>query len=119
MMYKEVKDKYLKALRSGEFKQNTEGCLNYKDECLCAYGVLCELAFREGICSKVQHEVTLKYLYGQGMSRMYLPKEVERWSNINDNKMLLYKDVYESMYALNDTLKLDFNRIANLVEVQW
>jgi hypothetical protein len=57
MMNADVKTRWLTALRSGEYKR-AEGRLHKKDintgeESFCCFGVLCDLAVKEGIFSSV------------------------------------------------------------------
>lgn len=45
----EVKEKWLKALRSGEYKQGRNTLYNPDTDQYCCLGVLCELAFQERV----------------------------------------------------------------------
>lgn len=47
-MKKEIADKWVAALRSGNYKQTT-GMLNRNNESFCCLGVLCEIAIKDGV----------------------------------------------------------------------
>ena len=48
----EVKEKWLKALRGGEFKQGRERLCDLDDNSYCCLGVLCEIAVAEGVIER-------------------------------------------------------------------
>lgn len=115
-MRKAVKEKWLKALRSGGYKQ-TQGCL--KDENgYCCLGVLCD------IHSKTIKEKGYKFLplgdhYRYLRCGSTLPEEVQEWSNLIDRDgvgAFKYKNgKSEDLASLNDSGK-SFKQIANIIE---
>lgn len=113
-MNQEIKQKWLAALRSGEYKQG-RGCLK-RDNRYCCLGVLCDLYAKE------------KGLEWEGStiipseSSYYLPRTVSIWAGIengvdnwNGNPVVEYRKSEKSLAALNDD-KLDFNKIADVIE---
>lgn len=48
-MNPDAKDKWVKALESGEYAQTHEGGLRDRDDKFCCLGVLCEVAVAEGV----------------------------------------------------------------------
>ena len=101
-MKKEIADLWVKALRSGKYKQ-TKGKL--KDEFgYCCLGVLCDI-------SKLDSFKDNRYLDQLGI----LPEEVKRWSGIKDRFGSLY---HESLSGFNDDGE-SFEEIANIIEKNW
>lgn len=88
-MNKEVKDKWLTALRSGEYKQGQAYMRTDHDE-YCCLGVLCELAVRAGVIPAPTLGVAGPadqescYLYGgEHKEPYYLPREVVDWAELD------------------------------------
>lgn len=103
-MKKDVKKRWLKALRSGEYQQGT-GALRTREDAFCCLGVLCELAVEEGVVEVRQgiHE----YQYGRGLSTAYPPNEVLEWAGLhgwsNPAVEVPTKDnSYRTLASLND-----------------
>lgn len=119
-MKKEIKDLWVKALRSGEFKQ-CRGQLE-QDEKYCALGVLAALALVEGHCSWNDG--------GRYDGKRYsLSAGIMLWAGIaTNNKRYLTKNAgkvqckYENgsntIAGLNDE-GMSFQKIANLIETCW
>lgn len=89
-MNQEVKDKWIAALESGEFTQGKRFLHTRKSngqETHCCLGVLCELAYREGVVTRELQEEFVRgggrqYLYGfSGYSA--LPEEVLKWAGLH------------------------------------
>jgi hypothetical protein len=120
VMNKRVKDMWLKALRSGEFKQ-CRGFLAKNDK-YCALGVLSILAVLEGIC-------TFNDLKGVGTfdnRRFTLSYNVMKWAEIaQDDERFLDPDEHEvilnikgkstSVLELNDK-GMSFKKLATIIE---
>lgn len=139
-MNKEVKKKWIAALRSGEYNQ-IDGRLASEDGSKhCCLGVLCELGTKEKICEKV---VDNSELIGYDDESHELPISVQHWAVINENpnicidiendlnkedsekvldylknNLLIDDDgiINYSLAECNDKLKLSFNTIADLIE---
>jgi hypothetical protein len=82
-MNPDVKQMWLKDLRSGEFEQG-QGYLRAEDK-YCCLGVLCEIAVREGVISPPEKAAYGDYYrYGDDLSRDYLvlPQAVREWAGL-------------------------------------
>ena len=117
-MKPEIKERWLKALRSGKYRQGT-GSLCYVNEdeqvCYCCLGVLTELYIQE-------HE-DAKWSPMGGSSLSYkgeagvLHEDIRYWSGIlATNPMVEYNNERETLSHCNDDYGCDFNRIADLIE---
>lgn len=110
-MNERVKTKWLKALRSGEYKQTT-GSLREKGNAFCCLGVLCDLYAREteGVSEYVKsgHGWCFKGKYGDRAGTILL-SEVREWSG------LLRPQEYD-LITLNDARNWGFDRIADYIE---
>lgn len=136
-----IKEKWIKALRSGEYNQ-IDGRLASEDGSKhCCLGVLCELGAKEKICKKV---INNSEIIGYDDESHELPLSIQNWAGIksenpdicidveNDlnkedsekvltyfKENLLINDdgiIYYSLAECNDKLKLSFNTIADLIE---
>jgi hypothetical protein len=116
-MNPEVRTLWLKALRSGEYKQ-TQSWLE-KDGGFCCLGVLCKLAQAEGIVSRTYDE---RGVIRYGDTSGYLPLEVIKWAGLDRNDpycefTTVGGDVHNGwLTALNDDWGLPFEQIANAIE---
>lgn len=126
-MKEEIKDIWVKALRSGTFKQTTGKLKDREDEpngAYCCLGVLCELS---GIS---EFDEQNKYC-GEFAT---LPPLVREWaglvSDIGGMEQGIHhsfinidgeedQNEYSSLTELNDDAKYDFNQIADVIEEQW
>lgn len=114
----EIGNKWVEKLRSGEYQQAREQ-LRSKDNGYCCLGVLCEV-YREDVGNsewillKNQDEESYSYEF-LGMSGM-LPNRVIHWAGMSDSVMVGYGSKRETLTALNDILRLDFNKIADVIE---
>lgn len=123
-MKQEIKERFLKALRGGEYKQTQVVC---KDEqgCFCFTGVLLDLASKDGIG-------TWDYKFGRnflidstGYSNVSLSEEVVSWAGLekkykeNDENVLCYLDDktndLEVYWAANDR-GMTLAELADIVE---
>lgn len=119
-MNKRVKDMWLKALRSGEFKQ-VNGYLE-KDGCYCALGVLSVLSLVEGYCtynvengigSFDQRKFSLSY---NVMKWAGIAQEDNRFLDEDEHEVIIkMKDDITSISELNDSGK-SFKQIALIIE---
>jgi hypothetical protein len=131
----EVKEKWVTALRSGNYQQGT-GLLHYvnadKKDCFCVWGVLCELAVEEGVV-KTYGSITGDYLYGPDDPRVngspaVPPPEVIEWAFgpevTSDIKVTLEYDndseggTRETLIYWNDDCDMPFDTFATLIEEQ-
>jgi hypothetical protein len=110
---KEVKDKWLTALRGGEYEQGP-GTLRRGDE-FCCLGVLCDLAAKEGVVT-TRVGTSDWFSYGANDDASYLPREVQDWADLPRNPHIT-KDGGErlSLAYFNDVGQ-SFDAIAALIE---
>lgn len=118
-MKKEIKDLWVKALNSGEFKQTTGQLC--KGEAYCALGVLSVLALVEGQCTYSEDETGGKF----DNKSLSLCCNVMNWAGIQDflepGKEFLpifYEGHWVSISILNDS-GLTFEEIACEIEKYW
>lgn len=133
-----VKELWLKALRSGEYKQgdsklkkrNYGGTVQH-----CCLGVLCDIAAEQGAVSfryassSAASGVDFEglWMFGEDKDHLLLPKEVTEWAFekdtgvdkwLNRNPMVEYRSQAHGLSELNDTYHLPFTEIADVIEVQ-
>ncbi len=105
--------KWVKALRSGKFRQTREK-LRARNGACCCLGVACEVAIAGGV--KVHREWSAYakgYAYGGEQLSGELPEEVRQWLGlrISDGVYRNSRLTYD-----NDTLGLSFKQIADIIE---
>jgi len=125
-MKKDIKEKWVSALRSGQYKQGTGYLIksaNAGGQCkYCCLGVLCDLYLKE-------HDVELSWnseaisdtevlnvasLYG---TEFVLPRQVQEWAGLHEpSPCVEYNDSTEMLSELNDHNGLDFDYLADLIE---
>lgn len=131
----EVAKKWVKALRSGKYKQGTERLHarieGLKDE-FCCLGVLCDIAVQEGVIpaptvdSGESFPTLTVYEYGKrSKTSGVLPPAVVKWAGMDNSNPNIAK-VIESEYpeapypvefsSLNDEYDYSFKKIATLIE---
>lgn len=106
-MNPEIKEKWINALLSGEYKQ-VNGMLRSGDK-YCCLGVLCDIHSKE---TGTQWSKTESYMG----SPDYLPYEVEKWAGLS-NFAGMYDD-RESLAHDNDTGK-SFAEIAEIIREKF
>ena len=109
-MKEEIAKKWVKALRSGDYKQETSALNPYGDT-QCCLGVLCEISeissFDEG------------GIYGEGCG-ITLPETVLNWAGMRkDNFGGRFGRSDIVLWELNDMKRNDFNYIADVIEKNW
>lgn len=105
-MRKELKEKWLEALRSGKYKQGRGELRSVNDE-FCCLGVLCDVS-GQGEWDK---RTEAHYSYGQGTKwgAYGLPLFMNEFTGLTMKPE-------ETLFALNDDKKLSFNEIADWIE---
>lgn len=115
-MKKEIAEKWIKALRSGEYEQG-QGCLSEGGK-YCCLGVLCEILN----VPKTIDEGTMTARYS-GYT-LGLPVEVRELSGISSLDGVLPRqyvvgfEVVQTLAGLND-IGMSFNEIADIIEKEW
>lgn len=113
-----VKEMWIEALESGEYKQGM-GCLNSGDK-FCCLGVLCELAYKEGVVQKHAVEGYEETFYDNADD--VLPFSVKEWAGLSEtNPEVEIEDesgdlMNETLIELNDSHELTFKQIAEIIK---
>jgi hypothetical protein len=117
-----IKQRWLDALRSGEYKQTTE---TLRDENgFCCLGVLCDIHAKERGANWVKRIESYE-LYGEVQ---LLPLSVQEWAGLDNDMGGVVDFEYEgggeihlradTLPEINDSWHKDFNEIADLIEAQ-
>lgn len=126
-MKKEIAMMWVKALRSGTFKQ-IEGSLENTQGGNCCLGVLCNLALLEGVCDYRPADPDNLLSVQFDNSDEFLPRSVQEWAGMKTNAgELKVTDSYgvlgrTNLAELNDGergKKRTFKEIANIIEANW
>jgi hypothetical protein len=107
-MNQEIKQRWIKALRSGEYKQgygNLYHCGKF-----CCLGVLTDLYIKEHGLQWERDSADLWSFEGNGGT---LHESVQRWAGI-PNELPVIRG--KSAVVCNDNYKFSFDEIANLIE---
>lgn len=114
-MNKEIKARWIAALRSGEYRQG-RGWLKTEDDSYCCLGVLCELAVQDGIIRPTIKRDDLWWF--DGTDTKLLPTPVIRWAELPDNSDVdaVHGGVHNSLAELNDIGEYSFAQIADVIE---
>jgi len=125
-----IKQKWLIALRSGEYKQGkfslksvVNGEIRY-----CCLGVLCDIAVKEGVLNwkpdiatrSVSEDPNHKYYeLEDAYVAQLLPPKVKEWAHLESASPVISdpeNSIYHDLASANDSLNLSFNEIANEIE---
>lgn len=112
-MKKAIADKWVKALRSGDYKQG-RGKLRHNGN-FCCLGVLCNL----------HAQAHPKIAAQQGRANWYmgenteLPSEVMYWAGMNDASGYFDNKTKDSLIDLNDAEGYSFVQIADVIDKEW
>jgi hypothetical protein len=124
-MRKTVKQKWVKALRSGRYKQarGTLGRQLTNDQrSFCCLGVLCDLHAKEhNLQFSLRNETGKRPVLSYFGEECLLPKEVINWAGLKKGNPLIKGRLtqggdVQSLAGLNDGLKLGFKEIAKAIE---
>jgi len=120
----EVAEKWVKALRSGEYKQGSGALETYGH--YCCLGVLCEVAIKEEVPLDVGTDIEGHSCYDDAQS--YLPDSVMLWSGVSSRRGDIPKGtilegqvgnrLYGSLSSANDD-GVRFDTIADYIEANW
>lgn len=109
-----VKRAWLKALRSGKYKQ-TKGILRSKTGGFCCLGVLCDI--RDKQLKRTQWTASYScFSYGKRYNDGTLPVSVQKWAGLKSADPIVTKDE-KSLADLNDSGR-SFKHIANVIARQ-
>jgi hypothetical protein len=123
MMKKTIRNQWVAALRSGDYRQIKGNLHQQGGETLdlpagfCCLGVLCDLAAREGIVAGSLNPRSGIWAYGADTDTGVLPREVLDWAGLKDSDPLVpVGDDAASLTTVNDDYKMTFTEIAHLIE---
>lgn len=109
-MNKKVNELWVKALRSGEFRQGQFAML-VKDR-YCVLGMLSMLAMLEGVCDiEVDYE---GYGFFDGRINL-LPASVVEWAEMKSHNGTI-KGEFLTLQGMNDIAEYDFLQLADIIE---
>ena len=115
----EVKEKWLKALRSGEYKQG-KGVLRNSDNEFCCLAVLCDVVLEDNP-NIGSWKSTLDNCYyfstGDDKDAIYLPQVISDITGIN--KRGEFSENSAPLTAYNDSYGMTFNQIADIIEKEF
>lgn len=119
MTPKEVRQEWVKELRSGKYKQGKRRLRSAQDE-YCCLGVLCEMAVNHKIVEPPTND-TFCYTYtdnsdntGQKSQTAGLPFSIKKWAGVRDTLGSFNKS---GLSVLNDRGE-SFERIADVIEAE-
>lgn len=120
-----IKEKWLSALRSGNYKQGKR-CLHNKDtDTYCCLGVLCDIAVKEKVIPP-----PIEYVHGESALDSYgksdeidsaflLPESIVKWSGIPRGGFIMNpankQVVMYELTSMNDN-GIPFKKIADIIE---
>ena len=113
-MHKNVKEKWIAALRSGKYKQGRNNLNN--NGAYCCLGVLCEVFIKGGgnLSQGLHHKD--KHLRAYNGRTGLLPLVVQRWAEMETSNGK-YNNDKDSLAFRNDA-GLSFDKIATVIEEQ-
>jgi len=120
-MNNRVKNLWVAALESGEYKQG-RGRLRKKDR-FCCLGVLCDLYNKEtgkGKWIKIRpHKESFFRLDNGNVVSGFPPNEILEWAGLkSESPVIIIKNSRAEISGLNDENRYNFKRIASLINEQ-
>lgn len=110
-MNEKIKTRWIKALRSGKYKQGRSYL--HADDKFCCLGVLCELAVESGVILPARKEQEdWCYTYGVSSTAAMPPAEVKFWSDLTN------ADTLNTLANMNDG-GYSFEDIADFIEANF
>lgn len=113
-MNKEIKQRWVEALRSGKYKQG-KAALRRKDR-FCCLGVLCDITQTKKCQWKPKNRILGAYTIG-GQTEVLPKAVVSRCRLAGENPSVIYKGKRTTLAQLNDE-GVRFKTIAKLIEEQ-
>jgi len=107
-----IADKWVKALRSGEYSQAIGKLQTYAG--FCCLGVLCKVGELEGVYVVMRGGT--KQIHGEDL---YAQSDVKEWSGIKTGIGVAEVLGNNCLTGLNDGGELNFSQIADLIEEHW
>lgn len=122
-MNPDIKERWIAALRSGEYEQGT-ATLRGTDGKYCCLGVLCELAVADGVVGRATRD-TFGYFYRStadpaDSQKSYLPLAVQQWAGLDSSSPRIPNVPHfmgePDLASLNDSGSFSFHAIADIIE---
>lgn len=114
-MKKRQMERWVKALRSGKFKQG-KGAL-CSDNKYCCLGVLCEINKRH--VSKEESGGLVRYEYSQTVLPSRIKSYVGVWSDVGSFRDSKAENIIPSCATMNDCDARSFTEIADIIEQNY
>jgi len=114
-----IMKRWVKALRSGKYKQ-IRGALN-NGKGFCCLGVLCDISKKDLGIKWVKGYEDKMEIGKRHKDTDYLPKSVRRWAGIKTRECSFYDEASETecdLSLLNDNYR-SFKYIAKVIEQYW
>lgn len=129
-MKQEIKDQWVTALESDDYKQGRRVLRNSNDE-YCCLGVLCDIAVKSGVAKWVQHRdewvvipsefLDVRSVPSVDIGTALLPNFISEWAGvrkfIRDPRVVNAGEV-TTLSMLNDHRGYHFTTIANIIKDQ-
>lgn len=120
-MKPEIKQKWIDALRSGEYSQTSQSLKDSQG--FCCLGVLCDLYLNEEPNPNGFWKDDAFYYdnsYGDVWSEEYLPEPVMDWAGLNDDNPRVWSNGVDKSICISDLndMGTSFSQIADVIEKQ-
>lgn len=126
-MNQDIKNKWIDALLSGEYKQGYNVLHNRDDNSYCVLGVLCEVATK---CGVIKPKSKISYYSGErrgiiecsvygDYSTFILPREVVEWAELDDNNPYIPvkdSDSFQPTLSNYNDRGYSFSELANIIK---
>ncbi|QGT54356.1 hypothetical protein b3_0112 [Synechococcus phage B3] len=119
-MNSRIKEKWIAALRSGEYTQGKKQ-LHSKEGAFCCLGVLCDLYLKEkGLAWEDSGDEWYELVYDDRRYATVPPISVREWAGTNSADSNFYpRNGSINLIKHNDELGSDFNKIADVIEAYF
>ena len=107
-MRKDIADMWVKALRSGEYKQTTETLQD--DGGYCCLGVLCRVGEKGDVTTDSEDDML-------GGDTLEDQPDILEWSGMNSSEGKF--GASDTLAVLNDEGSYDFDQLADVIEKEW
>lgn len=120
-MKKEIAEKWIEALESGEYGQTKE--VLHDDNGFCCLGVLCNVAQKEGLGKWDRFDQHSPFAFqpvGEDADpeETMLPRDIRDWAGMKSTDGTRGGKRKE-LWKLNDESGFNFKRIANIIRKEW
>ena len=110
----EVRNKWTKALRSGDYPQGRNTLHDQDHDEWCCLGVLCSLAVAEGVATATTRRYNGRSFTNFDGQEATLPISVRDWAGMKSTNGDLGHGL--SLVDMNDARRKSFDQIADLIE---